>query len=125
MTRVVRSWYSALAVALLLAGLSACSEHGTAPSDAPTEIDVFTPGNLYSPFTATVARGGAVHFHIARALDGDGHNVIFNRAGGGAGAPADVPVVADTVVTRAFQTRGTFPYYCTVHPGMAGEVVVR
>jgi plastocyanin len=25
----------------------------------------------------------------------------------------------------AFQTAGTFPYYCTIHPGMVGTVVVR
>ena len=25
----------------------------------------------------------------------------------------------------AFQTAGTFPYHCTIHPGMVGTVVVR
>ena len=27
--------------------------------------------------------------------------------------------------TFAFQTAGTFPYHCTIHPGMVGTVVVR
>jgi plastocyanin len=25
----------------------------------------------------------------------------------------------------AFQTAGTFPYHCSIHPGMVGTVVVR
>ena len=27
--------------------------------------------------------------------------------------------------SRAFQTAGTFPYHCAIHPGMIGTVVVR
>jgi plastocyanin len=30
----------------------------------------------------------------------------------------------DTTVSRTFNTIGTFPFICTVHPGMAGEIVV-
>jgi plastocyanin len=63
-----------------------------------------------------------VRFNITRGSDDDGHNAIFNKTA--PGAPPDIPVVMDTTVSRTFGTVGTFPFVCTVHPGMAGEVVV-
>ena len=83
-----------------------------------TVADVFTPGNTFSPFSTTIKVGGSVRFNIS----GDQHNAIFGKV---AGAPADVNIVKDVVVTRTFTTRGTFPYDCTVHPGMSGRVVVQ
>ncbi|MEO5568853.1 MAG: hypothetical protein ABIR92_10185 [Gemmatimonadaceae bacterium] len=85
----------------------------------PPILDVFTPGNTFSPFTATIPVGGTVRFNIF----GDDHNVIFARAT--AGAPSDINIVKDVMVERAFSAVGTFPYSCTVHPGMNGEIVVR
>jgi plastocyanin len=81
--------------------------------------DVFTPGLVFSPFSITIVAGGSVRFHIT----GDDHNVIFNPTV--PGAPPDINVVKDQTVSRTFNTRGTFPYDCTVHPGMSGEIVVR
>lgn len=84
----------------------------------PVIVEVFTPGNTFSPFTATIAVGGTVRFNIF----GDDHNVIFARST--AGAPSDINIVKDVIVDRTFATVGTFPYSCTVHPGMNGEIVV-
>jgi len=110
-------------VALIVA-LAACASHDTSPtSPAPTTVDIFTPGNVFSPFSVTVGVGSTVRFNIARASDGTGHNAIFGASP--AGAPADINIVADTVVSRVFTARGTFEYVCTVHPGMTGEVVVK
>ena len=39
--------------------------------------------------------------------------------------PADVPTSTNAQVARQFNTAGTFPYECTVHPGMAGTIVVQ
>lgn len=87
-------------------------------SGGPTPVDVFTPGNVFSPFNTVIPVGTTVRFNIA----GDQHNVIFGSV---AGAPANVNVVQNVVVSRTFTTRGTFPYDCTVHPGMSGQVVVQ
>jgi plastocyanin len=82
-------------------------------------VEVFTPGNTFSPFTANVSVGGVVRFHIF----GDDHNVIFTP--GTAGAPQDINVVRDVTVDRTFTKAGDYAYSCTVHPGMNGEIIVR
>ncbi len=108
----------------LVLGVVACSDSATPldpPSDYPLTLDVFTPGNVFSPPEAEIAKGGTIRFRMSTSPNGDGHNALFS---GKAGAPPDVPVVRDTIVTRTFNTVGTFPYLCTVHPGMVGEVIV-
>lgn len=84
-----------------------------------TTAEVFTPGNTFSPFSITIAVGASVRFNIT----GVPHNVIFAKTV--AGAPADINLVSNTVVSRTFATRGTFPYDCTVHNGMSGQVIVQ
>lgn len=102
--------------------VAACNDdEPAAPND--DVVDVYTPGSIFSPPIAEISVGGTVRFHMSRAPDGDGHNAIFSKAI--PGAPADINVVADTTVSRVFNTRGTFGYICTVHPGMVGEVVVQ
>lgn len=95
-------------------------------SDSPAEpsavaVDVYTSGSIFIPPSVTIGSGDTVRFNMVPDANGEGHNAIFNRAG----APPDVPVVGDTTVARVFNARGTFAYICTVHPGMAGEVVVQ
>lgn len=102
---------------------AACSaDKATSPSS--DVVDVYTPGSIFSPATATIGVGGTVRFNISRGADGDGHDVTFDPM---PGAPANIPVTNNatvTVVPRVFTVRGTFSYKCFVHPGMAGEVVV-
>ena len=92
----------------------------TGPPPSAT-FDVFTPGNVFSPFSTTISVGGTVTFHISGSPEG--HNVIFGKST--QGAPADINVVISATVARTFNTRGTFSYDCTVHPGMTGQVVVQ
>ena len=114
-----RAFIPVLAFAIVVA---ACNDdEPVAPSGEV--VDVFTPGELFTPPTAEIGVGGTVRWHMSLASDGLGHNAIFSKVV--PGAPADINVVADTVVSRVFMTRGTFGYICTVHPGMVGEVVVQ
>lgn len=108
----------------MVAGVVACGGSDAVDPGPlyPSELDVFTPGNVFSPPTADIAVGGTIRFLMTESPEGDGHNAIFNRAQ--PGTPADVPIVKDTAVVRTFGTRGTFSYLCTVHPGMAGEIIV-
>lgn len=113
---MTRSRTGEAAAALVFLMLTGC---GDPAQPKPDVVEVFTPGNTFSPFTATVPAGGVVRFNIF----GDDHNVIFSHTT--PGYPADINVVKDVIVDRSFAVPGTFSYACTVHPGMNGEVVVK
>ena len=79
-----------------------------------------TPSIAFTPATLTVDAGQAVTF----AFGSVGHNVTFGTQA--AGTPADIPGINSGVaVDRTFTTSGTYRYHCTIHPGMAGSIVVR
>jgi plastocyanin len=80
-------------------------------------FDVYTPGEIFSPNTLEIPVGATVRFNIF----GDEHDVTFVNV---PGRPPNVPVVRDVIVSRTFNTRGTFPYDCFVHPGMSGQIIV-
>jgi plastocyanin len=105
-------------VAIVTCFATACGSDLAVTPGGPTPSDVYTPGNVFSPFSTVIPVGGTVRFNIS----GDQHNVIFGAV---SGAPANVNVVQNVIVARTFTTRGTFPYDCTVHPGMSGQVVVQ
>jgi plastocyanin len=77
------------------------------------------PGDTFSPQTVTIR----VNERVAFAFPARAHNVIFVK--GRAGLPQDIQQTANVIVQRQFTTVGNFPYDCTLHPGMSGEVVVR
>jgi plastocyanin len=88
---------------------------GAYPSTAP----VYMLPASYSPVQTDIAVGGTVQF----VFPGLGHNVFFSATP--AGAPADIPgSVVNQTVSRTFNTRGSFGYSCTIHPGMNGTIVV-
>lgn len=110
---------SIIILTLAVAGCGG-SDAGPAPTQPiVTAAEVFTPGNVFSPFSTVIQVGGTVKFNIT----GVPHNAIF--ASTPPGAPANINIVSNTVVPRTFNTRGTFPYDCTIHPGMSGQVVVQ
>jgi plastocyanin len=120
-----------LSAALVLV-VAACGSDGAGTTDdtgtnpgptRPDTLDVFTPGNLFSPTSAEIRVGGTIRWRISESPDGRGHNVVFS--GNAAGKPADIPIVKGVIVPRTFTRVGTFPYTCTIHPGMDGDVVVR
>jgi plastocyanin len=85
----------------------------------PTTAPVYMLPAAYSPAQIDIAVGGTVQF----VFPGLGHNVFFSSTP--AGAPLDIPgVVVNQSVSRTFNTRGSFGYNCTIHPGMTGTIVV-
>lgn len=121
----LREGLISIVVPCVLSALGACSggKDATAPdpggTPGVTTVDVFTPGLVFSPAFVTIGVGSTVRFNIA----GVAHDVTFQAV---TGAPASVPVTAPTaVVSRTFNTKGTFPYDCRTHPGMSGSVTVQ
>lgn len=84
----------------------------------PSSADVTaTIGNFFAPQSADIAKNGAVNFIFQSTL----HNVTFTPA---TGVPADIGNTSGATVSATFNRAGTFAYQCTLHPGMAGVVVV-
>ena len=78
-----------------------------------TTSDSFTPGSITVPVGTTVSW----------TFQAVGHNVTFNTV---AGAPPSIlGSNANTTLSATFNTAGTFPYQCTIHPGMTGTVTVQ
>ena len=73
--------------------------------------------NTFTPAQTTIKVGQSVLFDFPA----DQHNVVFAQR---TGKPADIPATAGQSITRTFSTAGTFPYDCTLHPGMSGQVNV-
>jgi plastocyanin len=74
--------------------------------------------NSFTPAQATIRVGQTVLYDFPA---GEPHNVIFAQR---TGKPADIPATSNLAVTRTFNTAGTFPFDCNLHPGMSGQVIV-
>jgi|SRR5688572_10630977 len=77
-----------------------------------------TSGDVFSPSSVTISRGGSVTWSFGITA----HNVTFQ---GGAGVPANIPDRSNTTESRTFSQAGDFSYQCTLHAGMTGLVIVR
>lgn len=85
---------------------------------APSSAAVQAPQLAFAPLLVHVSAGGTVTWTIGPIP----HNVTFASA---AGVPADIPTMAlGSSESRTFLVSGSFPYQCTVHPGMSGTVHV-
>jgi hypothetical protein len=94
---------------------------GGGSSNPPPPLTVAaTAGLAFTPNPLTINSGEVVTFAFGPVA----HNVTFDSRN--AATPADIPGNnANVSVDRAFTTAGTYQFHCTIHPGMAGSIVVR
>ena len=99
--------------------LAACSDSNSPENPSPASATVTaTAAQAFSPPTVRVATGGTITWKFESL----GHNVTFDAV---TGAPADITGSnSNTSIARTFAANGTFPYHCTIHPGMTGTVQV-
>ena len=90
---------------------------GTQSFPATAQVTAGNTTQTFTPQTVDIATGGTVTWTFGQLT----HNVTF---GGQAGAPTNIATTVNAQIDRTFNTAGTFDYNCTVHPGMAGTVVV-
>jgi plastocyanin len=130
MSRRLSSGWVSLPFLIAALGLAACfsdrstsnatidAASCTAPTSTAGSTVVFVRSFLFAPATVRVRAGGSVAWvnceptaipHTATADD--------NSWDSGAFAP-------NAAFVRTFPTAGTFPYYCTIHPGMKATVIV-
>jgi plastocyanin len=115
-------------ISVLAAFCAACSAStqpsgqsggGSGGTFVPAATVNATPSLAFAPAQVNLAVGGTVTF----AFGGVGHNVFFDDDP--AGAPANIAGVnANTSVQRTFPTAGVYTYFCHIHPGMQGTIIV-
>lgn len=111
---------AALTLGVVVVVLSGCSSPPEASPDVPADagpplVDpvVEVDDNVFVPDSVTVEVGTEVRFvWVGRVA----HNVV------GDGFDSGVQVAGEFGV--AFDEPGTYPYVCTLHPGMDGQVIV-
>jgi len=107
--------WKVLVACAVVAVFPSCSDDD--PTSPAAEALVSMPGFSFVPFNTTIKVGGKVIFDFPA----ESHNVIFSRI---TGAPEDIQETVNKKVSRQFDVAGTFPYDCTIHPGMSGTVAV-
>ena len=113
--------------ALVLSALAlsaACGSSPSTPSPQPTNTAITIQvgartlgGSAFAPNPTTVTVGSTITWTNADTLT---HTVTSDT---GVFDSGSLPPGAKFSFT--FQTKGTFPYHCTPHPGMVGSVVVQ
>jgi hypothetical protein len=120
LARAHRLWVG-IVVAAALTGCGGGDGGGvTQPPPQPPPLPANTVAmqdNSFSPATRTVAAGTTVRWV-------NNGSVVHNTTSD-TGLWASPNVNPAGEFTRAFNTTGTFPYTCTLHPGMAGTIVVQ
>ena len=120
--------FSLLAIfSLIMVAPSAFAAHGEGGMSATVENapGSSTPGcepNCFIPSTVVITEGGTVTW---QNTDNAAHTAT-------AGSPADGPsgafdsslMMVDGSFSFTFDSAGTYPYFCMVHPWMEGTVIV-
>lgn len=115
---------------LFFAGLLAVSGCGSDAS-SPTSVQGGTSGTpvsivngasvltttAFSPSSTTVTVGGSVTW---TNNDNTAHTSTASNAAWDSGV-----IAPGARFTRTFTTAGSFPYHCTIHPGMVGTITVQ
>jgi plastocyanin len=97
---------------------SSATGPNTTPPVATARVDA-TPSITFTPANISLATGGTVTFAFGTVP----HNVFFDNDP--AGAPTAIAGVnANVAVQRTFPVAGVYNYYCHIHPGMRGTIVV-
>ena len=97
---------------LLLVSLSTCSKTSTpGPNQVYMQSTSFNPSSITVPVNTTVTWTNQ---------DNITHNVTSTT-----GLFASPTISPSGTYTHQFTTTGTYPYSCTIHPGMNGVVIVQ
>jgi plastocyanin len=102
-----------IAIVLLLAGSPSVTANDQSSAAAAVTIDNFS----FGPQTLTVSVGATVTWtnhddipHTVVSTDGVFKSKVRDT---------------DETFSYTFAKAGTYPYYCTIHPKMTGQVVVK
>jgi len=90
---------------------------GTGSKERPGTNEVWIQGMAFDPSTITVVAGTTITW---TNKDPVAHDVTSNSAG----LFTSPSLGQNGTFANTFNTPGTYQYKCTIHPGMAGTVIV-
>src|SRR5687768_12638966 len=103
-------------VVILVSVLGTLSPQGRAAT-----VEVMIQNFAFSPASVRVQPGDTVTW---KNLDDTGHTSTSGNSGTANGIWNSSVLGRDQTFSQAFDTAGTFPYFCMPHPFMEGEVIV-
>ena len=106
----------------MLAAACGSSPSTTAPTTTGTPVSIVSGSSTltttaYSPNPVTVAVGGTVTW---TNNDSVAHTSVANN-----GAFSSGTIAPGGTFSMTFPSAGSFPYHCSIHPGMVGTVTVQ
>src|SRR5471030_2479357 len=114
-------------VALLLGSSVACGQStpvSPSPSASPSTVAVSIVSGAatltttaYAPDTIAVSMGGTVTW--------TNNDVRTHTSTADGGTFSSGPMAQGATFSMTFPSAGSFPYHCTIHPGMVGTVTVQ
>ena len=104
-----------IVLATLLAFAVPATAGSTASERASKTVGAYN--NYFSPKKVTVSRGSKVTWVIRKGV----HNIRSKRGS----FLASKNLGKGGKYSKKFSRSGSYPYVCTLHPGMDGKVVVR
>ena len=96
----------------ILSILNSCKKN----SDLPGPNEVFIQGGAFDPGTITVAANTTITW---TNKDGVAHTVTSNT-----GLFESGTISINRIWSHKFETAGSYPYHCTIHPSMTATVIV-
>jgi plastocyanin len=121
----MRSFISTAFILAILSIVSSCSKSTAydtntppppGPKGGPGTNEVWIQGMAFTPSTITVAAGTTIKWTNKDAVN---HTVTSDTGLFESGSMGD-----GATFSLMFDTPGSFPYHCAVHPGMKATVVV-
>ena len=118
-------------IVVLAAGLAICGCTSSGPSPSPGTTEVTIPGTTtvniqnfaFVPASITVPKGTTVtwinqdptdHTIVSDAQGSSGQGTVFTSN----------PLPKGAQYSFRFDTPGTYPYHCSIHPSMKATVIV-
>ena len=117
-----RAFVCVIVFAICAAGCSSSSSNPTNPSNPATSVSIVANSqnlttNAYNPNPVTIARGGTVTWV--------NNDTIPHTSTSDSGAWNSGNLAAGASFSMTFPNSGSYPYHCTLHPGMVGTVTVQ
>ena len=123
--------YGAILIVVLVTVIAICGCTSSGPSPQPPATQTQAPGTAtvaiqnfaFNPASITVPKGTTVTWINQDAAT---HQIASDAQGGNAGGALFMssPLPKGAVYSHTFDTPGTYPYYCPIHPSMKATIIV-